>query len=104
MKDCGTYTEKERNNGTIERIVMEAVMCMFHMERWRKQSKKMGAFLNENSSKTEFEKLNQNLQRLEKIYREEWNGIFTSKDSFIWFTLFDRFTALGLKTKGLQIS
>ncbi len=97
LKDCGTYTEKERNNGTIERIVMEAVMCMFHMERWRKQSKKMGAFLNENSSKTEFEKLNQNLQRLEKIYREEWNGIFTSKDSFIWFTLFDRFTALGLE-------
>lgn len=99
LKDCGTYSAKERNNGTIERIVMESVMCMFHLEKWRKQSKKMGAFLNENSSKEEFEKLNENLNRLEKICSEELNCIFTSKDSFIWFTLFDRFTALGLADK-----
>jgi len=99
LKDYGTYSEKERSNGTMDRIVMESVMCMFHLDQWRKQSKKMGAFLNENSSKEEFKKLDENLHRLEKICGEELNPIFTSKDSFIWFTLFDRFTALDIEDK-----
>lgn len=99
LKDYGTYSAKERSNGTMERIVMESVMCMFHLDQWRKQSKKMGAFLNEKSSKEEFEKLEKNLRRLEKICTEELNMVFTSKDSFIWFTLFDRFTVLGIEDK-----
>ena len=99
LKDYGTYSAKERSNGTMERIVMESVMCMFHLDQWRKQSKKMGAFLNEKSSKEEFEKLEKNLCRLEKICTEELNMVFTSKDSFIWFTLFDRFTVLGIEDK-----
>ncbi len=97
LKDYGTYSEKERSNGTIERIIMESVMCMFHLDKWRKQSKKMGSFLNEYSTKEEFEKLDENLHRLEKICEEDMNSIFTSKDSFIWFTLFHRFTSLNLE-------
>ena len=91
------YSEKEKNNGTIDRIVMESVMCIFHLEHWQKQSKKMGAFLNEHSSRKEFDQLNENLNRLGKIYSEQFQEIFTSKDSFIWFTLFDRFTNLQLE-------
>lgn len=37
FKDCGTYSETERNDGTIHRIVMESVMCMFHLEHWQKR-------------------------------------------------------------------
>lgn len=96
LKDCGQYTQKERNNGTLERMVMESVMCMFHPDNWQKQSKKISSFLNEHSSKQEFEKLDDNMRRLEKIYSEDMKDIFTSKDSFIWFALFDRFTALGI--------
>lgn len=59
----------------------------------------MGAFLNKNSSKEEFDKFDENLHRLEKICTEELNVIFTSKDSFIWFTLFGRFAALGIEDK-----
>ena len=91
------YTATEINNGTINRIVTETVMCMFHFDNWQKQSKKMGLFLNEHSSSEEFDKLNENLNRLEKIYREEFNNIFTSKDSFIWFTLFNNFINLQLE-------
>lgn len=50
----------------------------------------------ESSSKNEFDKLNDNLNRLELIYDDSFKGVFTVKDSFIWFTLFDRFTALNL--------
>ena len=90
------YKETERNNGTVERIVTESVMCMFHLESWQKQSKKMGDFLNRNSSGKEFDRLNENLKRLENIYDDCFKNVFTAKDSFIWFTLFDKFTKLGL--------
>lgn len=90
------YKELERNNGTIERIVTESVMCMFHLDKWQKQSKKMGGFLNKNSSRQEFDKLNGNLNRLEAVYDDCFKNVFTVKDSFIWFTLFDRFTAYNI--------
>ena len=90
------YKELERNNGTIERIVTESVMCMFHLDKWQKQSKKMGGFLNKNSSRQEFDKLNENLNRLEAVYDVCFTNIFTVKDSFIWFTLFDKFTAYNI--------
>lgn len=90
------YKELERNNGTIERIVTESVMCMFHLDKWQKQSKKMGGFLNKNSSRQEFDKLNENLNRLEAVYDDCFTNIFTVKDSFIWFTLFDKFTAYNI--------
>lgn len=90
------YKEMERNNGTIERIVTESVMCMFHLDKWQKQSKKMGGFLNKNSSKQEFDKLNENLNRLELIYDDSFKEVLTVKDSFIWFTLFDKFTNLNV--------
>lgn len=35
-----TYRQLERNNGTIERVVTESVMCMFHFDAWKKQSKR----------------------------------------------------------------
>ncbi len=90
------YRERERNNGTIERIIVESVMCMFHLDQWQKQSKKMGEFLNQNSSKQEFDKLNDNLNRLEEVYRDSFTDVFSAKDSFIWFTLFHHFTGYGL--------
>lgn len=90
------YTQTEINNGTVDRIVTETVMCMFHLDNWQKQSKKMGLFLNDNSSREEFDKLNDNLNRLETIFFDELRDLFTSKDSFIWFTLFDRFTNMHL--------
>lgn len=94
-----TYKEAERNNGTIDRIVAESVMCMFHLDKWQKQSKKIGTFLNDNSNKEEFDKLDRNLKRLETIYDEKFKEIFTAKDSFIWFTIFDKFTDLQLDDK-----
>lgn len=90
------YRERERNNGTIERIIIESVMCMFHLDQWQKQSKKMGEFLNRNSSKKEFDKLNENLNRLDAIYSDQFADVLSSKDSFIWFTLFDKFTDYGV--------
>ncbi len=92
--ECTGYTKAERKNGTLERIIMETVMCMFHMDNWRK-SAQLGEYINENASMEEFGTLESLMSRLEDIMTEDLYGIFTSKDSFIWFTLFHRFTQLG---------
>lgn len=94
--DCSNYTEKEKTKGITERVVLESVMCMFHLDNWKKQAKQIGIYLNDNSSKQEFAKLNEYLHRLEHVITDDIKDIFSSKDSFIWLTLFDRFAGLGL--------
>lgn len=91
------YTESEKEKGMLERVISESVMCMFHLENWNKNGKKMASYLNENSSCEEFTVLNSNLTRLEKIITDDVKDIFNSKDSFIWLTFFDRFTKLGVE-------
>lgn len=94
--DCTGYTGSAKKNGALERVVMESVMCMFHFDGWKRQSKQMGAYLNENATMEEFRAFSNNLGRLESILTEDLYSIFTVKDSFIWFTLFHKFTYLGM--------
>lgn len=37
--ECTGYSNTERKSGTMERVVMETVMCMFHMDNWKKESR-----------------------------------------------------------------
>ena len=91
------FNEKEKTKGVPERVVVETVMCMFHLENWKKQTKSICSYLNKNATKDEFGKLSDNLRRLEKIIKDDTKYIFNSKNSFIFLTLFDRFTNLGVK-------
>ncbi len=93
--DCSNYTEKEKIKGVTERVVLETVMGMFHLDDWKKQAKQLGVYLNEHSSKEEFQRLSDNLRRLEQVITEETKELFNSKNSFLFLTLFDRFTKLG---------
>ena len=43
--------------------------------------------------------MNNNLKRLEIIITDDLRDIFNSKDSFIWLTLFNKFTKFGLNDK-----
>ena len=85
------YSKAERKNGTLERVIMETVMVMFHLDNWKKPGQ-VGAYLNGNASMEEFETLENCIQRLENIITDGLYPLFTSKDSFIFFTLFHKFT------------
>ena len=89
------YTKAERKNGTVERVVMESVMCMFHIDSWKK-SGQIGAYINENASAKEFDILENCIERLENIVTDDTYNLFTSRDSFLLFSLFYKFTGLGL--------
>ena len=89
------YTKAERKNGTVERVVMESVMCMFHLDSWKK-SGQIGAYLNDNASPEEFDVLENCIEHLENIVTDDTYNLFTSRDSFLLFGLFHKFTGLGL--------
>jgi len=92
----GIYTEKDRLKGNLERVVLESVMCMFHADDWKKQMKSMAVYLNDNAGREEFIKLSENIRRLEEVVTYELADVFTVKDSFVWITLFDKFTAFNI--------
>lgn len=95
--DYSAFTQKEKTKGAIERAVLESVMCIFHFDNWNKNTKKIGIYLNQNSSKSEFSKLKEYLSRLEKVITDDVKNLFNSKDCFLWLALFGRFCNLGLQ-------
>ena len=95
--EYSNFTEKEKIKGTVERVVLESIMCMYHLNNWKKQAKQIASYLNSNSSKEEFDALNSNLARLENIITDDIKDIFNSKDSFVWLTFFNKFTKLGVE-------
>ena len=94
--DYSDYTEKEKNKGVVERVMIETVMCSNHLADWKKQTKTICKYLNDNGTQKEFDHLADNLHRLESVITKDTKSIFNSKDSFIFLTLFDRFTELGI--------
>lgn len=95
--DYSVYTDPEKNKGVVERVVVETIMCSNYLEHWKKQTKAVCKFLNDNGKKEEFRKFEKNLHRLEHVITEDIKDIFNSKDSFLFLTLFDRFTKLKLE-------
>lgn len=89
------HTKVERRNGSVERIILETIMTMFHLNDWKK-SVQIGAYVNEHSEMKEFDILENNIARLENIVTDDLYSLFTSRDSFLLFTLFHRFNDIGL--------
>lgn len=97
--ECNNYSENDKMKGVTERIVVESIMCMNHLDNWKKQAKAACKYLNDNATAEEFDLFADNLHRLERVITDDVKDIFNKKDSFIFLTLFDRFTKLGLEDK-----
>ena len=97
FKECGTYNEIEIRKGIVDSVVSESIMTMFHLDNWNK-GKAMSKFLNENATQKEFEIFESELDRLCKIIDKKTTGkLFNSKNSFIWFAAFHKFTRYGVE-------
>lgn len=95
--ECSDYSEKDKQKGVVERIIIESMMCMNHFDDWKKQAKAACKYLNDNATESEFDILEDNLHRLEKIITDDIKNIFNKKDSFVFLTLFNEFIKLGLE-------
>ena len=90
------YSDNDKEKGVVERIVVETIMCMSHFDNWKTQAKTACKYLNDHADESEFDNLADNLHRIENILSEDIYDIFNKKDSFIFLTLFDKFSKLGI--------
>lgn len=99
FKDFGCYKETEKKNSVLYRIVAESVMAMFYLDDWKKRAEAISTYLSDHATKQQFDILNENLNRLQKIVTDETSVLFNTKNSFIWFALFERFKRYGVEDK-----
>ncbi len=91
------FTFKQYNNGTFNRIVIEAVMAVNFLDDWKKTPEEISIFLNKNASFKMFEDIEDSIIRLQELITPDIKDLFDAKNTFLWLTLFDRFKKLGLK-------
>ena len=87
--------DSEKEGGILERIAYESVMITNFIDKWNKTGNKNPLYINKNATVDQFEKLNNNIVRLENIVTDNTKLLFNARDSFIWFALFDKFTQTG---------
>lgn len=97
FKDMGGYKVSEFKNGVINRVVVESVMAAKYLEEWKPKLDDMCQYMKENASSEDFDNFEDMVNRLEAVMTDEVADMFTSKDSFLWFGLFAKFTDTGLE-------
>jgi len=100
FEDNGKYTPSSRNNGTINRIVMESIMVINYLDEWKKKPEDMGIFLKTKNDKKCFYHFEEILKELDGVVESESviSNMFDPKNSFVLFALFDKFKKLGLES------
>ena len=92
--ECCDCSEKDKTKGVIERIIVETLMCMNHFDNWKTLAKPAFKYLNDHAENEEFDCLADYLHRLENIVTDDIKNVFNKKDSFVFLTLFDKFSKL----------
>lgn len=95
-RECVTYSDANRKNGTYEQTVANAVMATFHMNDWKKTPKDRNEFLETCSSVNEFNIIEEYGNRIEKVCKNRNQNVFSFKDIPVWFAVFHNFTKYGL--------
>lgn len=97
FKNCTDFKEGERKKGTYEMKVSNSVMSVFHLDKWKKQSKATNVFLNKESNDKEFATIQEYADRIESVCSDKFKDIFVLKDIEVWFAVFNNFNNIGLE-------
>ena len=97
FKECVTYSDPIRKNGTYEQTVSNSVMTVFHLDNWKKTPGDRNDFLEENASFDEFETIDKYGNRIAKVCGDKFTSLFVHKDIPSWFAVFDSFNKTGLQ-------
>ena len=103
FNDCANYSENADKNGTVDKVVSEAIMGLNFFDSWNKQVQKIGKYLNENATKEMFNNFGIYLNRLLEVITPQTGELFSAKNALVWFMLFDRFTKKGLTDDKFQL-
>lgn len=99
FNDCANFPASADKNGTVNKVISESIMGINFFDSWKTNAKKVGQFLNDNATKEMFDKFKSYLDRLLHITTPQNGKLFSAKNAFIWFMLFDKFNTYGLEDK-----
>lgn len=101
FKDMYSCNNKDRINGTFERVIGDMVILSEYPNQYRKDTKVGFKWLNENATILDFENLDDLLTRLVESTKitSEIRELFNRKSAYIFVAAFNSFTKLGRKDK-----
>lgn len=89
--DKSSYSNTNIKNGSLRRIIIEAIMTSKYLSHFDKDFGKMCVYLTENANESVFIDFYLTLEKLSNVLRGDTSDIFNNKNSFLWFALFDKF-------------
>lgn len=95
--DKSSYSNTNIKNGSLRRIIIEAIMTSKYLSHFDKDFGKMCAYLTENANESVFIDFYLTLEKLSNVLKGDTSDIFNNKNSFLWFALFDKFIEYGVE-------
>lgn len=97
FRDMYSCSNKDRINGTYERVVGDMAVLCYYPEQYRKDTKMAFKWLNENATIYDFECLDKLLTRLTESTEitSEIRALFNSKSAYIFVAAFKAYAELG---------
>ncbi len=90
-------TNKNRKKGALDETVARTIMAMFFMCDWKKELTEVLKYIDKNATEEHFLHLRKNLDRLSKVSDRSVQDLFNTTNTYIWLTVFDRFTKIDVK-------
>lgn len=99
FKDCCNFKNAEKKNDTFSRVVLETVMATYFLDKWKSPLKDICSFMNNNLRNDMITSFKKALDDISNVITEDTKQMFTAKNSFLWFTTYNKFSQLGLEPK-----
>ena len=99
FKDLGNFKPTEKNNDTLNRVVLESIMATYFMEDWKSPLKDICSYLNNNIENKMIDTFKEELDSISEELTDEIAAMFTSKNSFLWFVTYHKCCELGYSSK-----
>ena len=95
--DKSSYSNTNIKNGSLRRVIIEAIMTYKYLSHFDKDFGKMCIYLTENANESVFIDFYLTLEKLSNVLKGDTSDIFNNKNSFLWFALFDKFIEYGVE-------
>lgn len=95
--DKSSYSNTNIKNGSLRRVIIEAIMTSKYLNHFDKDFGKMCIYLTENANESVFIDFYLTLEKLSNVLKGDTSDIFNNKNSFLWFALFDKFIEYGVE-------
>ena len=96
FKDLGNFTPTEKNNDTLNRVVLESMMSTYFIDCWKSPLRDISSYLNEHLEEEMLTCFEKELDSISAVMTKKAANMFTSKNSFLWFTVYHKFAETGL--------